>query len=95
MYAHLKLGSITEEKTIRISEHVIGTDQNRKFVYVVNADNKTTYREVHLGDSINGDRIVHSGLAAGDKVIVRGLMRIQPNMPVDPKVSTTAKADSL
>jgi len=94
MYAHLKLGSATEEKTILISERAIGTDQNRKFVYVVNDDNKTAYREVVLGDSIDGNRIVHSGLKKGDKVIVRGLMRIQPGMLVDPKASTSAELDS-
>lgn len=88
MYAHLKLGSATEEKTILISERAIGTDQNRKFVYVVNDDNKTAYREVVIGDSIEGTRIVHSGLKSGDKVIIRGLMRIQPDMLVEPKAST-------
>jgi len=91
MYAHLKLGSVVEEETILISERAIGTDQNRKFVYVVNDENKATYREVQLGNSIGGDRVIHSGLIAGDKVIVRGLMRIQPNMLVAPKVTAAAE----
>ncbi|WP_197722148.1 efflux RND transporter periplasmic adaptor subunit [Sulfuriflexus mobilis] len=91
MYVRLRLGSATEENRILVSERAIGTDQNRKFVYVVNAENKTTYREVQLGDSIDGDRIVRSGLTVGDKVIIRGLMRIRPNMLVEPKVSITAK----
>ena len=91
MYARLKLGSASKEKRILVSERAIGTDQNRKFVYVVNGKNMTTYREVQLGDSISGDRIVHSGLVAGDKVIIRGLMRIRPNMLVEPKVSTTTQ----
>jgi len=88
MYARLRLGSATRENVILVSERAIGTDQNRKFVYVVNDKNRATYREVHLGDSIDGDRIVSSGLVAGDKVIVRGLIRIRPNILVDPKVST-------
>tara|TARA_R110002050_G_scaffold1244_5_gene8845 strand:+ start:153162 stop:154340 length:1179 start_codon:yes stop_codon:yes gene_type:complete len=94
MYAHLKLGSTGEEKAILISERAIGTDQNRKFVYVVNDENKTTYREVILGDSIDGSRIVHSGLKAGDKVIVRGLMRIQPDMLVEPRVLTSPESQT-
>ena len=84
MYARLKLGAVTKENTILISERAIGTDQNRKFVYLVNDSNKTIYRQVELGDSINGFRIIHSGLSTGDKVIVRGLMRIQPGMLVAP-----------
>lgn len=85
MYAHLKLGSTTEIKVILINERAIGTNQNRKFVYLINDKNKATYREVSLGSSINGNRIVNSGLMVGDKVIARGLMHIQPNMLVSPK----------
>ncbi len=86
MYARMRLGSPTKEKIILLSERAIGTDQNRKFVYVVSDKNKTIYREVHLSDRIGGNRIVHSGLKAGDKVIVRGLMRVRPDMLVEPKV---------
>lgn len=91
MYARLKLGSEVEEKSILLSERAISTDQNRKFVYVVNAENKTTYREVVIGESIEGARIIKSGLAAGDKVVIRGLMRIRPDMLVDPKVANTTE----
>jgi len=88
MYAHIKVGSANEKARILISERAIGTDQNRKFVYIVNNENKTTYREVKLGESIDGHRIVRDGLSRGDKVISRGLMRIRPNMLVAPKVTT-------
>jgi len=87
MYARLKLGSSSKENTILISERAIRTDQNRKFVYTVNEHNITSYCQVELGDSINGYRIVHSGLSTGDKVIVSGLMRIQPDMLVAPTES--------
>ena len=90
MYARLKLGSITEEKVILISELAIGTDQDRKFVYIVNDDNKTVYRQIQVSDSIKGDRIVSSGLEAGDKVILGGLMRIRPDMPVEPTITTNS-----
>ena len=91
MYAHLKLGSATQQKKILISERAIGTDQNRKFVYVVNKENKASYREVQLGNSIDGNRIILSGLVVGDKVIIQGLMRIHPNMLVSPEISTSAE----
>jgi len=87
MYARMRLGSPARENRILLSERAIGTDQNRKFVYVVNNENKTTYREVKLSDSIDGNRIVHSGLKPGDRVIVRGLIRIRPDMLVDPELA--------
>jgi len=95
MYAHLKLGSNTKEKIILINERAIGTDQDRKFVYIVNNENKTVYREVRPGNSIGENRVIHSGLAAGDRVIVRGLMRIRPNMSVSPKVLTAPETKAV
>lgn len=75
---------------ILITERAIGTDQDRKFVYTVNGDGIAKYREVTIGDSINGQRIILSGLQAGEKVISEGLVRIRPGMPVTPKDSVTA-----
>lgn len=86
MYARIRLGSPTEKNIILLSERAIGTDQNRKFVYVVNKENKTIYREVKLGDSVGGSRVVDFGLKSGEKVIVRGLMRVRPGVLVDPVI---------
>ncbi len=86
MYARMRLGSPAEKNIILLSERAIGTDQNRKFVYVINKENKTIYREVKLGESIGGRRIVNFGLKPGEKVIVRGLIRVRPNMLVKPTV---------
>ncbi len=89
MFASIKLGSTEKHKQILITEHAIGTDQNRKFVYVVNKDNLATYREVTLGDSIKGEKIVTSGLNEGDQVIISSLLRIRPNSPVSPNNVST------
>jgi len=86
MYARMRLGSPTKKNRILLSERAIGTDQNRKFVYVVNGENKTVYREIKLSDSIDGHRVVNFGLKPGEKVIVRGLIRIRPGMLVDPTI---------
>jgi len=87
MFARIKLGSAAEHEQILITERAIGTDQNRKFVYVVNDEKLATYREVTLGESIKGHKVVTSGLNAGDEVIISGLMMIRPNSPVSPNNS--------
>ncbi len=86
MYVRMRLGSPIKKNRILLSERAIGTDQNRKFVYVVNGENKTVYREIKLSDSIDGHRVVNFGLKPGEKVIVRGLMRIRPGMLVNPTI---------
>ncbi len=94
MYARLRLGSAQKEKTMLLPERAIATDQNRKYVYLVNTQNQAVYREVLLGDSLNGDRMIRSGLTPGDKVIVNGLMRIHPNMPVAPTLLPAMSAQA-
>lgn len=73
------------DNLIVVTERAIGTDQDRKFVYVVSEDFKATYREVKIGANIEGRRIILSGLKPNDMVITEGLVRIRPNMPVAPK----------
>ena len=56
-----------------------------KFVYVVNEQNIAEYREIEIGKSIKGQRIVTSGLNIGELIITEGIIRIQPGMPVIPQ----------
>lgn len=84
-FVRIRMGDPRPDRKILVSERAIGTDQDKKFVFVVDADNKVTYRPVELGSSADGERIVVSGLADGDKVIVNGLQRVRPGALVDPQ----------
>lgn len=76
------MGDASAEKKIMLSERAIGTDQNRKFVYTVNPEGLSEYREVKIGDSLDGRRVILAGLETGDQVITDGVARIRPGMPV-------------
>jgi multidrug efflux system membrane fusion protein len=84
LFARVQLGGsdTAQTKAILISERAVGTDQNRKFVYVVGADNKAAYRAVTLGPIVDGLRVVRSGVKPGEKIVVNGLQRVQPGAPV-------------
>ena len=88
MTVSVSLGLPNEKDTqqIAIAERAIGTDQDRKFVYVISEKSTAEYREVTLGPKIGNRRLITSGLKENDKVIIEGLARIRPNMPVAPKV---------
>ena len=74
-----------------ISERAVGTDQNRKFVYVVTADGKAEYRPVRLGPMVDGLRVVRDGIKPGETIVVNGLQRVRPGAPVTAQmVSMTA-----
>jgi multidrug efflux system membrane fusion protein len=75
-------GSATETRAALITDRAVGTDQNRKFVYVVNGENKAEYRPVKLGPVIDGLRVVHEGVKPGETIVVNGLQRVRPGAPV-------------
>jgi membrane fusion protein, multidrug efflux system len=84
-FARLLMGQPKAEPTLLISERAVGTDQNKKFVMVVDKDSKAEYREVALGVSIDGMRVVTGGLRAGERIVVKGLQRVRPGAVVAPQ----------
>ncbi|TCL65133.1 efflux RND transporter periplasmic adaptor subunit [Rhizobium sp. BK251] len=91
-FVRVRMGQPKPESKLVISERAIGTDQDKKFVFVVDADNKVAYRQVQLGDTVDGMRIVDSGLNAGDRVVVNGLQRVRPGALVQPQVEDKVAA---
>lgn len=75
-----------ESRSAMIADTAVGTDQNRKFVYVVSAQGLVQYRPVQLGPLVDGLRVVRQGLQPGEKIIVNGLQRVRPGIPVAAKM---------
>ena len=68
-----------------MDDAAIGTDQTRRFVYVVKADNTVEYRGIEPGPLHEGMRVVVSGLTAGEHIVVNGLQRVRPGAAVTPQ----------
>jgi RND family efflux transporter MFP subunit len=75
------LGSGTYHAMLVPDEAII-TDQTRKLVYVVGKDGKVAPRPVVTGPPVAGLRVVREGIAPSDQVVINGLTRLQPGMPV-------------
>jgi len=87
LFARVQLGGGTAvSNAVLINDRAVGTDQNRKFVFVVGADNKAEYRAVKLGPTVDGLRVVKEGLKANEKIVVNGLQRVRPGAPVTPQI---------
>jgi multidrug efflux system membrane fusion protein len=91
-FVKVRMGQPKAENKILVSERAIGTDQDKKFVFVVGADNKVEYRPVQLGANAEGLRVVESGLKAGDRIVVNGLQRVRPGVVVAPQEEKVASA---
>src|SRR3954470_7745942 len=85
-FARLLMGQPKAEPVLLISERDVGTDQNKKFVMVVDKDSKAEYREVALGANVDNLRVVTSGLKPGERIVVNGLQRIRPGALVVPQM---------
>jgi multidrug efflux system membrane fusion protein len=94
-FAKLRLGRAKATPQLLITERAVGTDQNKKFVLVVGSDNKATYREVMLGASIDGLRIVTAGLQPNERIVVSGLQRVRPGTLVAPQATSMSSPSDV
>jgi membrane fusion protein, multidrug efflux system len=84
-FVKLRMGKAKAENALLVSERAIGTDQDKRFVVVVGPDDKAIWRQVTLGGTANGQRIVTSGLEPGERIVVNGLQRVRPGAQLAPQ----------
>jgi multidrug efflux system membrane fusion protein len=83
--ARLRVPVSDPYKSLTITERAIGTDQGRKFVYVVNDQNIVERRDVKLGRLTDGLQVVQQGLKPEDWVVVNGIQRVREGVKVEPQ----------
>ena len=88
MFGRIQITVAAPAEALLVPDAAIGTEQVRKFVYVVGDDNVATPKYVTLGQLVDGLRVVKSGVRADDLVIVNGLMRVRPGAKVTPQQAT-------
>ncbi|SDL81589.1 membrane fusion protein, multidrug efflux system [Franzmannia pantelleriensis] len=76
MYARVQLLAGSADDSLLIDDKAVLTDQDRKYVYVVDAEGRAMRRDVQLGRMIDGLRVVTEGLEPTDQVVVSGAQRI-------------------
>ena len=85
--ARLTMSTSAPYQATLVPERAIGTDQNRKTVVVVGADGQPQFRVVQLGALQDGMRVLlGDAVKPGEHVVVEGLQRIMPGVPVQPQV---------
>ncbi|MFM0616314.1 efflux RND transporter periplasmic adaptor subunit [Paraburkholderia nemoris] len=80
--ARVKVGGGQKHQAILVDDAAIGTDQDKRYVLVVDGSKKVRYREVTVGAPYDGLRSITSGLSVGDQVVVNGMQRVQPGAQV-------------
>ena len=85
LFARIRIPLSERHNALLIDERSIGTDQANKFVLMLTPTNTVQYQAVELGPLVDGKRVVRSGLEVGEKIVVNGLARVRPGMPVTPQ----------
>jgi gold/copper resistance efflux system membrane fusion protein len=84
LFARVRIDTGAPRDVVLVRDEVIGTSARGRFVLVVNRDGVVEPRPVQLGETVDGLRAIRSGIAAGERVILKGMAR--PGMKVTPNV---------
>jgi len=97
LFARIRIPLSELHPVLLVDERAIGTDQANKFVLMLTPTNTVQYQAVELGPLVDGKRIIRSGLAVGEKIVVNGMSHVRPGMPVTPdtEVAKHAEGDKI
>jgi len=79
-----------EHDALLIPDTAIASDQSRKIVFTVADDGTVGTKLVDLGPIVDGLRVIRSGLAPTDRIVIDGLQRARPGQKVKPEDGTIA-----
>jgi len=94
LFARIQLLGSGKFDAVLVQDGAVGTDQDRKFVYVLKPDSTVEYRSVELGRIVDGMRVIRKGVVPDELVVINGLQRIRPGMKVNATVTTMEPSDS-
>lgn len=85
LFARVRMQGNRARQATLIDDTAVLTDQDRKYVYTLGPKNAATRKDVVTGPMVDGLRVIESGLAADDKIIVHGVAKVFfPGMQVNP-----------
>jgi len=87
LFARVKVPVSAPTEALLISDQAILTDQDRRYVYVLNEKNQALRRDVKIGGQFEGLRAITEGLNGGEQIVVHGIQKVFfPGMEVKPQV---------
>jgi RND family efflux transporter MFP subunit len=91
LFARMRIEGSGPYKALLVPDLAVGTDQNERFLLVVDANNTVISRPVELGRLFGDMRVIEQGITASDRVIVNGLQMARPGTPVNVEEAPAAQ----
>ena len=85
-FVRVRVPTSPKYPALLVNAEAVGTDQDLKYLYVVDEHNQVVRHAVKLGSLQDGLQVVTDGLKPGERVIVNGLQRVHPDVVVNPSL---------
>ena len=92
-FVSVRIAEATPTARLVVPQAAVQRDQRGDFVLVIGSEQTVEQRYIETGRTVGTDFIVTSGLQDGESVIVEGLQRVRPGVPVDPVLRGTAASE--
>jgi RND family efflux transporter MFP subunit len=81
-FGSVRVAGSPRYEAVLVADRAIGSDQDQKYVVIVQPDGLTKYQQVQLGPIVDGLRVIQSGLQGDETVVVEGIGKVRPNSKV-------------
>jgi multidrug efflux system membrane fusion protein len=88
MFGRVNMPGSLPYRGILIPDEALGADQDRRIVFVVDAEGTVSAKPVRTGPRIDGYRVIREGLTGEETIVINGLVRVRPGVKVKPELVT-------
>lgn len=75
-FARVEMPVAELDLALLVHRKAVLADQNRRYVYVVEDDNRVAARQVTTGHQVDELLVIQEGLKSGDRVIINGMQKV-------------------
>jgi membrane fusion protein, multidrug efflux system len=91
-YGKIRVATSVRKDALLVPQRAVTEVQGKYMVAVVGADNKVDIRTVQAAERVDSLWVILEGLKPGERVVVEGVQKVRPGMPVTPKPFAEAPA---
>lgn len=91
-YGKVRVATAVRKDALLVPQRAVAEIQGKYMVAVVGTDNKADMRPVKTAERVDNLWVVLEGLKPGERVVVEGIQKVRPGMPVTPKPFAEAPA---
>ena len=90
-FGTVRIAGTPKHEAVLVADRSIGTDQDQRYLIVVQPDGTAKYQRVIPGPLVDGLRVIREGLKGDESVVIEGVSKIRPNSKVMPQQADMAQ----